>query len=259
MAWGAAAMMIGQMAGDMFGQSASTRQQYKYQSRLQQQQQAWLESMANTAHQREVKDLRSAGLNPILSATGGNGAATPQSGMGQINAPDYGASVQGAVSSALQLKRLNSETKLIDEQAKTEQQRRDNFTADSDLKRMHAIGQQIENKNLPEKFKREFKKMEAETYAAYGMSSAAQVQAAAASKNATTNQMNAQTQKEFKEIEGKLVGKKLGWYDIENIAKGIGMTAGAMLSLYGLRRLPNGKIIKDVGNLIKVIPKTIKY
>lgn len=45
---------------------------------------AWDEAMANSSHQREVEDLKRAGLNPILSA-GGGGA--PSGGSSPISVP----------------------------------------------------------------------------------------------------------------------------------------------------------------------------
>lgn len=65
-------------------------------------QMSFQERMANTAHQREVSDLRAAGLNPILSGTGGMGAASPAGAQGSVQTAPV-RSEGDALSSAMQI------------------------------------------------------------------------------------------------------------------------------------------------------------
>ncbi|WGL31111.1 DNA pilot protein [Dipodfec virus UOA04_Rod_724] len=68
--WEAGATLVGTALG-----YNAQKEQNKWNAQQAQIQRDWEANMANTAHQREVADLKAAGLNPVLSA-GGSGAAT---------------------------------------------------------------------------------------------------------------------------------------------------------------------------------------
>ena len=71
-------------------------------------QRAWQETMSTSAHQREVKDLKAAGLNPILSARG-TGAPTGAGSMAQT--PDYSKAYGDAALKAAQLSLLSAQSR----------------------------------------------------------------------------------------------------------------------------------------------------
>lgn len=75
MVWQAIAGIGSSLIGGLFG-SSGAKKQNQAQIQAAREQMDFQERMSNTAHQREVKDLKTAGLNPILSAKLG-GASSP--------------------------------------------------------------------------------------------------------------------------------------------------------------------------------------
>lgn len=107
MSWAAALGGIGtQLAGTILTNRANKK--------MAERQMAFQAGMSSTAHQREVADLRAAGLNPILSA-GGSGASSPGGASATMENP-----TSGAAGTIMQAKQLKQQAQLMKQQIESQ-------------------------------------------------------------------------------------------------------------------------------------------
>jgi hypothetical protein len=115
------------------------------------------ERMSNTAYQRQVKDMESAGLNPMLAYTKGGGASSPSGAMATYQSPMSGAA-QAATSAQIpanirsttaQAKQTGAQTEYLSgSQTELTNQQINNLKTENDKARAVIDNLRVEYQNL---------------------------------------------------------------------------------------------------------------